>query len=440
MGKEYYINDKTWASCTNGVLPGKIRIIAANRTVFNKKFRLANIGDRFTPFSCKYAILLAVLVAVFLPALTFLGAFLIGLLVGIGLCAIATYSQQWKNYHPKVIVQGKNALTDKSLIECPIGGVVTPTFSPMVAFLRAGVNFASTLLESFLIYIGGKGAVQIFQKYTLKVAASYTLANFLLNMGTDKLVTQNVSEAITGDNPAATDTAGKTKEYVSYLGDGTPYWEKGADGKYVARNAADYDNMRKINAEANQSHEEAAVRASRTAHQNTTGQTEGDRAYTQEMQRRSTEINETEKAARRDYKDMYKRMAEMEGESGKAADKQARSRAMEAARRDANASRAQARQDAISLREQAIEQAKLNAANEARTGALNNRSALNKTRLKIVGRVGWGFMKSWLVGVGIGVANNVFNSKANKAINDHAEQWQNEVIQKLGLNVVAVEK
>jgi hypothetical protein len=434
MGKEYYINDKTFASCTNGVLPGKIRIIATDRTVYNKKFRLANIGDRFTPFSCKYAILIAVLAAVFIAALSFVAAFLIGILLGIGICAIATYSQKWKNYHPKVIVQGKNALTDKSFIECPIGGVVTPTFSPLVASLRAGLNFASTLLDAFLIYIGGQGAVQIFKNYTLKVAVGYTATNFLLNMATDKLVTQNISQAITGDSPAATDSVGKTKEYVSYLGDGTPYVD---NGRYTtSRNAGDYDNFRNVNRDATQARTDAADEAANRARQNTTGQTEGDRAYNQEMQRSHTEIRATEKAARKDYKAMYKRMAQMEGKTGKAADKQARSSAMEAARRDADASRTRARQNAEASRQQAMQ----NAASEARTRTINDRAALNKERFKIAGRAASGFLKSWAVGVGIGVVNNVINSKASKAIDSHAEQWQNEVIKKLGLNVVALEK
>jgi hypothetical protein len=56
------------------------------------------------------------------------------------------------------------------------------------------------------------------------------------------------------------------------------------------------------------------------------------------------------------------------------------------------------------------------------------------------GKAFGGFFKSWAVGVAIGVANNVFTSKANKAIDNNAEQWQNEVIKKLGLNAVAVSK
>jgi hypothetical protein len=440
MGKEYYINDKTFASCTNGVLPGRMKIISADRKVNNKGYKVANTDDRFTPFSCKYAILLAVLAAVFIAALSFVAAFLIGLIIGIGICAIATYAQKWKNFHPKVIIQGKNALTDKSFIDCPIGGVVTPTFSPLVACLKAGVNFASTLLDAFLIYIGGQGAVQIFKNYTLKVALGYTATNIVVNVATDKLVTQPISQAITGDDPAASDIAGKTKEDVGYMGDGTPFWEKGQDGRYVSRNASDYDNFRNINSDANQAHTTAADEAARGAYQNTSGQAEGDRVYNSEIQRQNTQINADERVARGQYKDMYKRLQQMEGESGRAADKQARSQAMKAARRDANAAKAQAQQDATRLREQAIEQARQNAANEARSNAMGNRGALNKTRAQVAAKASWGFLKSWGVGVGIGVANNVFNSKANKAIDSHAEQWQNEVIAKLGLNVVALEK
>nr|WP_067057338.1 PAAR-like protein [Mucilaginibacter sp. L294] len=440
MGKEYYINDKTFASCTNGVLPGRMKIISANRTVNNKGFKMANTDDRFTPFSCKYAILLAVLAAVFIAALSFVAAFLIGLIIGIGICAIATYAQKWKNFHPKVIVQGKNALTDKSFIDCPIGGVVTPTFSPLVASLRAGVNFASTVLDAFLIYIGGQGAVQIFKNYTLKIALGYTATNFAVNLATDKYVTQPVSKKITGEDPAASDVAGKTKEYGGYLGDGTPFWEKGADGQYVSRNAGDYDNFTSINSDADAARTSSANQAAQAARQNTTGQAAGDRAYNSEVQRQNTQINADERVARGQYKDMYKRMAQMEGESGKAADKQARSQAMQAARRDANVRKAQAQQDATRLREQAIEQAKTNAENQARTNTMNNTAAYRESQARYLAKAGWGFLKSWGVGVAIGVVNNVANNKANKAINDHAEQWQNEVIQKLGLNVVALEK
>lgn len=440
MGKEYYINEKTYASCTNGVLPGVIRILGNDRVVFNKKLRLANTNDRFSPFSCKYAILLAVLAAVFIAALSFVAAFIIGLIIGLGICFIATFSQQWKNFHPKVFIQGKNALTDQSFIECPIGGVIKPTVSLKVAMLRAGVNFAGTLLDAALIYMGGKGAVQIFKNYALKTAIGYTAANFVLNIATDKFVTQKISKALTDEDPSASDTAGKSKEYVSYLGDGTPVPWTDEHGSHISRNAGDYDNFRNVNQDAMTEHTNAADEASRSAYQNTSGQAEGNRAYNQEMQRSSAEIKQTEKAARQDYKSMYKRMAEMEGQSGKAADKQARSQAMQAARRDAAQARTQAKQQAETMREQAINQAKETAAAEARTSALNNEAALNRSRFKVGARAGWGFFKSWGVGVAIGVANNYLTNKANKAIDSHAEAWQNEAIKSLGLNVIAVEK
>jgi len=440
MAKEYYINTKTYASCTNGVLPGMITTVFKDRSVSNKGYKMANIDDRFTPFSCKYAILIAVLAAVFIAALSFVAAFLIGLIIGLGICFIATYTQKWKNFHPRVFVQGKNALTDKSFIECPIGGVITPTFSPLVASLRAGVNFATTLLEAALIYIGGKGAVQIFKNYGAKIAIDYTAANYLLNLATDKAVTQPLSRLITGDPKTESDIPATIKEQVGYFGDGTPYPVKNQNGEYVSRNADDYDNFRNINSSTSQQQTANADAAANQAHSTTTGQQEGNRAYTQEMQRQGAQINADERIARQNYRDLYKRMAKMEGESGRAADKQARSQAVKSARRDAAMRRAQARQDAAIKREQAIAQAKQSAANQARNDVMNDRAARNNIRNQLRWKAAQGFFKSWAVGVAIGVANNVFTSKANKAIDNNAEQWQNEVIKKLGLNAVAVSK
>lgn len=178
MSKEYYLNDKAWAYCTNGTLPGKMKVVNPSRTVKNNKLILLTIEDRFTPFSCKFMILLMAAVAAFVAALSFVAAVIIGLILGIGLCALATYSSKWLAFHPRVIVEGKHALTTKSRITCAMGGEVKPTFDGWHALAHSSLNLGQAVLEAFAINRGLQFLKPMFVQHGVKMGLGIFGANF----------------------------------------------------------------------------------------------------------------------------------------------------------------------------------------------------------------------------------------------------------------------
>jgi hypothetical protein len=163
MSKKYYLHEDVWLLCSNGTLPRKLCAAEKQRPVKIRGYIQGNEIDRFPVFLCKYALIVAALVLGVLAALFatpvgwILLAAIIGIIIGLGMCAIFTFMSKWQNIVDNVIVYKNPALTDRSFIQCPVmSGIIKPFFSTGAAMTQLAIQDVFTAGEIVLAFVGGK--------------------------------------------------------------------------------------------------------------------------------------------------------------------------------------------------------------------------------------------------------------------------------------------
>ena len=133
MSKEAYVHEGVSLICTNGFKPAKLLVKDRGVCIAGGQL-MATEEDKPTNFACKWAGVLAALIAAILITAPFivavLAAFLIGMLAALTLgqllCWVALQGGKWNMVHPQVKLKGQCALTESSKLTCVLmGGDIT---------------------------------------------------------------------------------------------------------------------------------------------------------------------------------------------------------------------------------------------------------------------------------------------------------------------------
>jgi len=127
MSHKGYVHNEVTLTCTNGFKTSKLLVKDRGVKIADGKL-IATEEDKPCNFACKWAGVLAAIVAAACIAAPFivavLAAFVIGLAasltIGQLLCWVALRGSKWTNFHPKVQIQGKKALVESSELKCLI--------------------------------------------------------------------------------------------------------------------------------------------------------------------------------------------------------------------------------------------------------------------------------------------------------------------------------
>ncbi|QXU40162.1 PAAR-like protein [Pedobacter sp. D749] len=428
MAKEYYLNEKVYAYCSNGVVPSTL-VSVSNKTVKNKGSLFLNTDSRFFPFSCKYGILIAALLAATIAAVAtftggFLGVVLLGIIIGYGICTVFTWFSKWQNFHPKVLIDGKNAITNTSFISCPImGGKITPTYSYSAALAHSGVVLLQTSLDAFLLRSGAVGLQKVFATYSLKMGLSFTAITVLVNYATNEYVVQPISESLTGEK-SPDDLASKTKDITGYPLDD----DAGA--------AKSYNDLYRVNSTINAEQQQSADQAASVARNNPVFGERG-QAIDEDVRVKNTQINQDKTQAVKDYRKLYEAQAREEGIRGRDVKGDITRQARQSAVRDAALRKEEVRISAENKRA-ALEAERANAASVARNGELN-KSTFPKKVGKVASTIG-NFGLNWAGMTALGILSNVNAHNANQWIDGWEKGFNDENVKALGINAVAVNK
>jgi len=428
MAKEYYLNEKVYAYCSNGVVPSTL-VSVSNKTVKNKGSLFLNTDSRFFPFSCKYGILIAALLAATIAAVAtftggFLGVVLLGIIIGYGICTVFTWFSKWQNFHPKVLIEGKKAITNKSFISCPImGGKITPTYSYSAAWAHSGVVLLQTSLDAFLLRSGAVGLQKVFTTYGLKMGLGFTGLTVLINYGTNEHIVQPISESLTGEK-SSDDDASKAKDIIGYPLDDD------------AGSAKSYDDLHRVNSTINADQQQRADQAASAARNNPVFGERG-QAIDEDVRVKNTQINQDKTQAVKDYRKLYEAQAQEEGIRGRDVRGDITRQARQSANRDAAFRKEEVRISAENKRA-ALEAERANAASIARNEELS-KSTVPKKVGRVASTIG-NFGLNWAGMTALGILSNVNAHNANQWIDSWEKDFNNENVKALGINAVAVNK
>ena len=217
MSKEAYVHEGVSLICTNGFKPAKLLVKDRGVCIAGGQL-MATEEDKPTNFACKWAGVLAALIAAILITAPFivavLAAFLIGMLaaltLGQMLCWVALQGGKWNMVHPQVKLKGQCALTENSKLTCALmGGDITIFYDEATAgkalrnnWLRnsveiLGAAFMGRAFGASLKVNGFTGAVKAFVLALPKnLALGYGMvegANIVSN-----ITTQNENGLTTG--------------------------------------------------------------------------------------------------------------------------------------------------------------------------------------------------------------------------------------------------
>ena|GEM_PF-3522508 len=217
MRREAYVHEGVSLICTNGFKPAKLLVKDRGVCIAGGQL-MATEEDKPTNFACKWAGVLAALIAAILITAPFivavLVAFLIGMLAALTLgqllCWVALQGGKWNMVHPQVKLKGQCALTESSKLTCVLmGGDITIFYDEATAgkalrnnWLRnsveiLGAAFMGRAFGASLKVNGFTGAVKAFVLALPKnLALGYGMvegANIVSN-----ITTQNENGLTTG--------------------------------------------------------------------------------------------------------------------------------------------------------------------------------------------------------------------------------------------------
>lgn len=156
MPKEVYAHEGVTLVCTNGMQTSKMTVPDRGVTIANGK-KIATEMDKPDMFFCKWAGVLAAMLAGFLIAAPFvvgiLLAFIIGMLgaftFGAFMCKIVlSIGSKWLMPHSTVKIKGQKALVENSELFCPVlGGQISMFFDPAMAAKQQRLNLFKNSIE-----------------------------------------------------------------------------------------------------------------------------------------------------------------------------------------------------------------------------------------------------------------------------------------------------
>lgn len=199
--KKAILPSKTYLVCSSGMMKTDMVVFSQATVKADKKNRLvATVDDRFGDFICKYALIVAALVAGACVAtggavagMIAAAAIALGTAISLSMCAIVNMMNKggWQNYHPTVRVENKKVLTDKSYFSCPIGGTIIPIYDKNIANQQAAVFRNKAITEIAMSFVSG---------YLLGTYRAFCIANqvgfggFMTGIGVGIGVNKVVSE------------------------------------------------------------------------------------------------------------------------------------------------------------------------------------------------------------------------------------------------------
>lgn len=156
MSKEVYAHEGVTLVCTNGMQTSKMTVQDRGVTIAKGK-KIATEMDKPDMFFCKWAGVLAAMLAGLLIAAPFvvamLAAFIIGMIgaftFGAFMCKIVlSIGSKWLIPHPTVKIKGQRALVENSELFCPVlGGQISMFFDPAMAAKQQRLNLFKNSIE-----------------------------------------------------------------------------------------------------------------------------------------------------------------------------------------------------------------------------------------------------------------------------------------------------
>ncbi|KGN76600.1 hypothetical protein HQ40_03740 [Porphyromonas gulae] len=200
MSKEAYVHEGVSLICTNGFKPAKLLVKDRGIRIAGGQL-MATEEDKPTNFACKWAGVLAALIAAILIAAPFivavLAAFLIGMLAALSLgqllCWVALQGGKWNMVHPRVKLKGQCALTENSKLTCALmSGDITIFYDEATAsralhnnWLRNSVEIlgAAFMGRAFRIAFSTHGFINGMKVLISSVFRSLTLGYGIIEGG-----------------------------------------------------------------------------------------------------------------------------------------------------------------------------------------------------------------------------------------------------------------
>jgi len=173
---QLYVPDKVFTVCTDGMKKSQLKV-SSQTTIKIAEGRLAaTINDRFEGnFMCAKMVIAGAIIGAIIAAIVVAATILSGGTVGVGLamaigaagaaggaaagasamtlpsiCSLLTSGDDWLPVHPKVMLQGQQALLEHSKIPCLLGGNVMIFYSEATA-----EEFTDLVMDKTLVQVGG---------------------------------------------------------------------------------------------------------------------------------------------------------------------------------------------------------------------------------------------------------------------------------------------
>ncbi|MCS4305102.1 PAAR-like protein [Chryseobacterium sp. BIGb0232] len=220
MSHKGYVHNEVTLTCTNGFKTSKMLVKDRGVRIANGKL-IATEEDKPCNFACKWAGVLAAIVAAACIAAPFIVAVLLAFVVGMVaaltlgqlLCWVALRGSKWTDFHPKVEIQGKKALVETSQLNCLLfSGTIKIfyDFGTAQQELRNnqfrntieifGAAFIGRAFFSSAMSMGWSGAIKGFLMSMPKnLIIGYGIvegANIITNIATGREVSENVGNSI----------------------------------------------------------------------------------------------------------------------------------------------------------------------------------------------------------------------------------------------------
>ncbi|MBB6111770.1 protein of unknown function [Mucilaginibacter lappiensis] len=207
---QLYVPDKAYLVCSDGMHTQQIKVNSQSTIKIANGRLAATIKDRTgANFVCGKMVLafaiIGVLVAAFIAAAVVLsgGTLAVGLGVmlaagavggagaGLGLammpctCALLTMPHDWQPVHPKVLIEKKKALIEKSIVPCILGGNIKVLYSKEAAEAEASLNRGKTIAGvaaiASIAFIAGTAAAAAGNAF-VAVKSSFLTYGFVSGM------------------------------------------------------------------------------------------------------------------------------------------------------------------------------------------------------------------------------------------------------------------
>lgn len=189
--EQLYVPDKAYLVCSSGMQTQQIKVGSQSTMKIANGRLAATIKDRTgANFVCAKMVIAGAIIGVLLAAFIAAAVVLSGgtLAVGLGVmlaagavggaaaglslavmpcaCALLTMPHDWTPVHPKVLIEKKQALIEKSIVPCILGGSVKIMYSKEAAEAQASLNRGKTVAGVAAIasvaFLAGTAASALF--------------------------------------------------------------------------------------------------------------------------------------------------------------------------------------------------------------------------------------------------------------------------------------